>query len=230
MKSWWHLRHPDLVGQIQEDLRGSQPRLHLFIHDGGNAAVRGTFCVCSPVGIILDKYRISIELPPDYPSALPVVREIDGRIPRDIDFHMQSDGVACVLLPDDRGRCFPEDAPFSTYLNGPLHDFFLGQSLVALGGDWPFGEWSHGSTGVWEYYQELLQTEDRVVVQAFLEALGKPVFKGHLPCPCGSGKKNRECCRNRISELRRMIPPAIARTAFERLGIPQTRKRRFRGR
>jgi hypothetical protein len=197
--------------------------LHLFIDPDGSAAVRGTFPVRSLEGRVLDRYRVSIELLVDYPRSLPIVREIGGRIPWKVEFHVDFDGKACVLLPDDRWRCFPEGAPFRQFLDGPVHDFFLGQSLVALGGDWPFGEWSHGADGVYEYYRELLQTDDARTVCRFLYVLGKLNLKLHWDCPCASGRKIARCCQARIRDLRRKTPPAVARSALERLGLKSWR-------
>jgi hypothetical protein len=211
----WHQRDPQLADQIRADLRARYPNLNLFIEADGSASVRGTFPVLSPEGRVLDRYQVSIDIPADYPRALPVVREVGGRIPWKPEFHVNRDGTACVLLPDDRWRCFPEGARFIQFLDGPVHDFFLGQSLVAVGEDWPFGQWSHGRDGVLEYYQWLLGTEDKDTIERFLSVLGKLNMKGHWECPCGSGRKIRKCCRARIEDLRNKIPSQTARRALE---------------
>jgi hypothetical protein len=218
MRKAWHQRNPELVQAIRTDLRTRYPSLHLFIEPDGTATVQGTFPVRSPEGRVLDRYQVSIELPPDYPESLPIVREVGGRIPWKPEFHVNPEGVACVLLPDDRWRCFPEGAPFVQFLDGPVHDFFLSQSLVALGEDWPFGQWSHGADGVREYYQWLLGTDDPGTIVRFLRILSKLNLREHWDCPCGSGEKIRRCCRARIADLRGKIPPRVARKALETLG------------
>ncbi|MGH9336403.1 MAG: hypothetical protein ACRD21_21915 [Vicinamibacteria bacterium] len=214
----WHQRNPQLAERIRADLRAHYPNLHLFIEPDGGATVRGIFPVHSPEGHVLDRYQVSIELPTEYPRSLPIVREVGGRIPWKPDFHVNADGTACVMLPDDRWRCFPEDAPFARFLGGPVHDFFLGQSLVALGEDWPFGQWSHGADGVVEYYGWLLETQDAAKMASFLQVLAKLNIKGHWPCPCGSGEKIRRCCRDRVVDLRTKISPGVARKALETFG------------
>jgi len=218
----WHQRSPQLAEEIRADLRARYPNLHLFIEADATSTVRGTFPVRAPDGRVLDRYAVSIEIPPDYPRSLPIVREVGGRIPWKADFHVNRDGVACVLLPDDRWRCFPEGAPFVRFLDGPVHDFFLGQSLVALGEAWPFGQWTHGAQGVREYYQWLLQTDHPKTIVRFLRVLAKLNWKGHLDCPCGSGQKIRRCCRSKISDLRNKISPTMARKALETLGARQS--------
>jgi hypothetical protein len=125
-------------------------------------------------------------------------------------------GTCCLLIPEDRGRCFPESAPFRTFLDAPVHDFFLGQSLVALGGAWPFGEWSHGAEGVFEFYRELIGSDDKKTIARFLRILTK--LTSHWDCPCGSGKNIRKYCQAMISDLLRKLPLAIARKSAEHLG------------
>ncbi len=213
----WHQRKPELVEEIRADLRTDYPNLHLFIEPGHGTEVRGTYPVLSPDGRVLDRYQVSIQLPADYPRSLPIVRETAGRIPWKPEYHVNADGAACVLLPDDRWRCFPETAPFIQFLDGPVHDFFLGQSLVAVGEDWPFGQWSHGREGRAEYYRWLFDTDDASTVLGFLRVLARLNLKQHLPCPCGSGKKIRKCCRARIVDFRSKIQPIVARRALRNL-------------
>jgi hypothetical protein len=219
MKGPWHNERPELLDEIRADLRENQPSLHLFLEEGREPEVRGTFVVRSPSGRELERFLVSIELPANYPKNLPIVRETGGRIPwKADDYHIESDGKACVMFPDDRWRVFPEGAPFRDFLNGPLHDFFFGQSFVALGQKWPFGEWGHGAKGVRAYYRELLGVVDDGAVITFLRFLAKLNMKPHWLCPCGRGRKVRQCCAARLADLRKKIPPAAARKSLEHLG------------
>jgi len=219
MRRPWHEAQPELVDGIRADLLARYSSLHLFINEAGDAEVRGTFPVLSPEGRELDRYQVTIELHADYPDSLPGVRETGGRIPWREDSHVESDGKACVLIPDDRWRSFPKGAPFRCFLEGPVHNFFLGQSLVAQGEKWPFGEWQHGAAGVLQYYRELIGTENVRTVARFLYVLKKLNLKPHLDCPCGSGLKIEKCCKSKILDLRRKIPAATATKALTTLGI-----------
>lgn len=214
----WHQRSPQLVEQIRADLACRFPQLHLFIDANGLSSVCGSFPVRAPDQKILDRYSVSIEIPADFPKSLPVVREVGGRIPWHPDSHVNSDGVACVLIPDDRWRCFPEGTPFVDFLDGPLHQYFLGHTCVALGKPWPFGQWNHGDIGKREYYAWLLETDDESTIVRFLRVLTRPSLRHHLQCPCGSGRKIRRCCRNEIALLRARIPPDMARQALIAFG------------
>ncbi|MBP8300384.1 MAG: hypothetical protein KA020_08485 [Planctomycetes bacterium] len=217
----WTETSPGLVEQIRAILRAGYPNLHLHMRQDG-AEIRGGFPVRGVDGAELDHYQISIDLPWDFPASLPVVREIGGRIPWHEDFHVGRDGRACVLLPDDRWRCFPVGAGFSCYLEGPLHNFFLGQTMHAQTGEWPIGEWDHGKRGIYQYYRGLLGTEDDLTVRRFLHILAKRDLKKGYVCPCGSGEKIRRCCLAKISDLRLKIPPEVAAVSVSRLAESAT--------
>ena len=101
------------------------------------------------------------------------------------------------------------------FLDGPVHEYFLSQSLVELGNPWPFGQWSHGATGRLEYYQWLFGTSDVAVVACTLKVQAKLDFKPHVTCPCSSRRRIRDCCWARIRELRSKIPPEVALAAMK---------------
>ena len=127
--------------------------------------------------------------------------------PRDAARGLANDGTCCVLLPDAREEEFPIGAPFSKYLSGPLHNYFLGQSIVEDGGDWPFGEWAHGADGRRDYYRELFQTENIATIRRFLEVLAWPNQKRSLSrrAYChASGIRPSSIWRSNIPSSRKM--------------------------
>jgi SEC-C motif len=92
-----------------------------------------------------------------------------------------------------------------------LRNYFLGQSLVRRGQPWPFGQWGHGVYGKYEYYAELLGTNDHAVIRLYVEYLTKKHIKTHWNCPCGSGKQLRACHIQQLQDLRAKIPRSVAR-------------------
>lgn len=212
----WFARDPQLAAEIEQDLE-AYPQLHLVLAGPGQAHVRGAFPVRSADCKELDHYLVRIELPDEYPDALPIVFEVGERIPRIADRHINPGGSACVMLPDDRWRCFPAGARFRQFLDGPLHQFFLAQSLVELGEPWPFGQWSHGANGRLEYYQWLFSTADLSIVLQTLGLLTESEIGQDVACPCGLDRRLRDCCASRIQELRSRIPPGVAQAALRDL-------------
>lgn len=220
------------LAEIRSSLFEYQPDLHL-LNSEGKIKIDGVFIVYSSNKKVLDRYKISIDIPCTYPADLPIVRETGGRIPREDKYHINNDGTACVFLPEDRWRSFPVGNSFSTYLNVPLHNFFLGQTVYQKEGKWPFGECRHGSEGIYEYYFWLLDIRDKNSVHRFLHILSKYNFKKHYhyECPCGSKLLIRECCIGKIRDLRLKIPPDVAKNSIKMLGDRDStyKKSRFTG-
>lgn len=210
----WHVRDPAALRVLEADLAREYPALHV-VASADRVVVKGPFEVRDR-GEVLDWFSVEIELLPDHPKCLPVVRETAGRIPWVLDpHHVLPDGSACVVLPD---AYWLENATGEVslleYLRGPLHEYFVGQCLVELGEPWPRGEWAHGAKGMLEHYSSVFGTLDlRAVCRLLLAAL-KPM-KGHLPCPCGSGQKFRRCHRDIVFRITARVPLGFVARALK---------------
>lgn len=207
MKLPWHRDVPQLLVKVRADVEAFSPTLHLFV-EGDVIRIRGSFPVRHGSEEI-DSYRVVIDLPSDYPDSLPIVRETGGRIPWTADRHI-SHGTACVLLPEDRWWSFPPGRSFLQFLQGPLHNYFLGQSLVEAGEEWPFGTFPHGIDGVRAFYKERFQTEDADTAVLLLELVVSGRYKRHWPCPCKSGKKMGKCHWATLLEMSSRMPRQAA--------------------
>jgi len=209
----WFVARPELLDAMRHELAEHHPDLHLSIIRG-TAQIRGSFVV-SDAGRALARFAIEIDIPHDYPRGVPVVREVGGHVPRTADFHVNAGGSACLFLPEERWRVWPEGSSMLTFLDGPMRHFFIGQALKALGEDWPFGERTHGIEGALEYCKDVLQSDDEAFVNACLAMLSQPGFKGfrgHWPCPCESGLRIRECHPGLLADMHEKIPAARAAT------------------
>lgn len=212
MKEPWHRARPALLAQLRADVKAFCSTLHVFV-DNDVVLIHGTFPVRHGAEE-LDRYRIEIEFPREYPDGLPIVRETGGRIPWVADRH-NTNGIACVLLPEDRWWSFPPDKPFLDYLTVPLHNYLLGQSLVEAGGTWPFSEHRHGLDGVIDFYKDRFSTDDAKVAVLLLKLVATGRFKGHWPCPCGSGKKLRRCHWPGLLGVANRMPRWAARKSLD---------------
>ncbi|KUO40384.1 MAG: hypothetical protein AVW05_03720 [Hadesarchaea archaeon DG-33] len=215
MKKHWHKLDPTLLERMKSEVQSVFSNLH-FYPAKDRVFIRGSFPVIHE-GKILDRYSIEIELPRNYPESLPIVREVGGRIPQTADRHINPTGEACLFLPDERWKVCHPGSSLLDFLNGPVRNFFVGQSLVELGQPWPFGEWSHASVGIIEYYAELLGTKDLATILRYLDYLSKPKIKGHWKCPCGSGRRLRNCHFEELKDLRTKVRQDDAQRSRQRL-------------
>lgn len=209
----WHLRKPELLAATRREVRRAYPTLHFFERKE-HVWLKGGFPLADD-GRIFDRYKVELKLARDYPNGLPTAWEIGGRIPRVPERHVNpQDGSLCTCLPDAQRAAKPEGTTLMDFLDGPLRNYLLGNTLVEMGEPWPFGEWSHGSQGVREFYGELLGTTDSTVIARYLACLGKPILRGHWSCPCGSRKKVRDCHLEALRTLRTQVPAEVARAAL----------------
>jgi len=93
----------------------------------------------------------------------------------------------------------------------------MGQAMVERGDPWPFDEWSHGIEGQLEYYREVFGTDNLGHVRKYLEYMIAKKVKGHWECPCGSGRRIRDCHSQQIYSLRMRMPRTDAHVALNRL-------------
>ena len=192
MKLPWHLAERDSYSNMKAEVGAAYPDLRFLIQDEC-VFIQGSFPIKED-GAVLDRYSIDVRVPRDFPKALPVLREVGGRIPWNADRHVNSNGDACLFVPDERWRYFPERGTLLEFLIGPVRNFLIGQSLFESAGKWPFGQRGHGNAGILEAYGEMLNiSPDRETVMAFLGLLSRREVKGHWPCPCGSDKILRKC-------------------------------------
>lgn len=212
----WHQRDPEAFAKQKQQVQVEYSHLHFFL-ENDVIFIRGSFPLKHEAKII-DRHSIEIELPSNYPETVPIVRETGGRVSRIPDNHFNTlDGEVCLFALNERWQHFPAGATLLDFLNGPVRNHFLGLSLRELGEPWPFGERSHGRAGIIESYSELLGTDDESTIVRYVEYLSKPKLKGHWPCPCGSGRKIRQCHLPVIREVREKIPLHTAMESLKHL-------------
>jgi hypothetical protein len=165
--------------------------------------------------VLEDAFDLEIEVPANFPKALPRVKETDGRIPRHGDYHVNRDGTLCL------------GSPLRLFLklsNAPTLPGFAGCCLVPYlfaishklrnGGALPFGELAHEAPGLITDYMDLfrLRGPDQVL-QAFAALGMKKRRANKFPCPCGCGLRLGRCQFNaQIRRFRRLATRSWFRT------------------
>lgn len=210
----WADKHPDLVAEIRAYLASRHPDLDLRIEDG-RVSIRGSFAIADGEGVV-DRFQVVICIPDDFPDGLPTLEEVGGRIPRESKRHVEPSGLACLTVPED-WYFLSQDRSFGAFMEGPIKNFLVSQSTFELTGEWPFGERPHGFEGLVQGYSERFGSTDLAVIRNYLRYLALKSPKGHWDCPCGSGKRIRQCShQEQLMVLRSSLPPKIADRALKR--------------
>ncbi|MBW1699856.1 MAG: hypothetical protein JRK26_24035 [Deltaproteobacteria bacterium] len=101
------------------------------------------------------------------------------------------------------------DSTIVDFLNNPGAPFLAWQAYYeAHKKHPPWGERSHFSQGILEFYAEILDKPPDSSVVGFMRLLARKNYpKGHEPCPCDSGRRLRQCDDHRklIYEIRERV-------------------------
>lgn len=177
----------------------------------------GNLVVSGPDGPF-DAFQVQVAIPPSFPWQEPVVFETGGRIPKIADRHVFEDDKNCCLGVWEEWLFKSQDRSASSFIAGPLHDYFLSQCWYEATSEWPFGDRSHGNLGVLEGFCELLGINlDHEQAVSHLKLLARKNIKGHAACPCGSGKRLRNCHSRKLADLREWMLPFMAQRMLGRL-------------
>jgi hypothetical protein len=208
------------VQELQRELETKYPDLTVRT-ERKEIYIRGTFAILHEEKV-LDRYQIEIQWS-DADTEIPILRETGGRIPWLADRHMTQGGLACLFVPEEWLLRPREERTLTQYLDGPVRNYFLWQSLFERGESPPWKDRSHGAPGLFEAYGDMVGMQGKEAISGCLIILSKKTFKGHWICPCGSAQKIRHCHLQHLQNLRLKIPRHVARLALRRLENPLIR-------
>lgn len=165
-------------------------------------------------GRITDSYQLRIQLPPEFPKAVPRVWEAGGKIPRRAQFHINSDATICLGAPLElllRITATPTIMGFTDSCVIPY--LYAASHKLQVGGDFIFGEYAHGSLGIIESYVRLLELSSVEQVQSALKYLTmKKRVANKLPCACECGLRQGRCIFNaKLNRIRSLVPRSLIR-------------------
>lgn len=206
------------IGELLVDVDGTlaqhQPELKSSLLPHG-ISIDGTFVCTSDAGPF-DRFEIKIELSELFPDQEPRLTETGGRIPATLKRHIFSSGSCCLGLWEAWLLKTPTP-DFEAYLLGPVTSYFVSQSIFEQTGEWPFGEQGHSADDIVATYADALGLPSDADRAAYLRLLTQPLLGGNPVCPCGSGKRLRECHWNDIRDSRRKVPASVRNSMARRL-------------
>jgi len=156
---------------------------------------------------IEDCYKLEIIVPGKFPRALPKVKEIGDKIPKDGNFHINPDGTLCLGSPLSLLKKIYIFQNLNGFINKCLVPYLYAVSLkLRNGGSFVFGELAHGDQGIVDDYSELLGLTNRSQIAQAFHLLGvKKRVANKRPCPCGCRKKLGACSfHHKMNAFRKM--------------------------
>ncbi len=153
------------------------------------------FCRAKQFSLCKD-YNIRVVFFKDL-SILPRVFELDDEIDSSYE-HKYQDGGLCLETDAAIWFNFIDGFDISEWFDKYVKSYFVSYEYKKKYGSYPFGDRRHGVDGIIDYYGELFKIKDDNAVQLIMYHIVSNDYRGHQPCPCGSGKRTRDCHGNEM--------------------------------
>ncbi|HDV6092695.1 TPA: hypothetical protein RJJ74_002415, partial [Staphylococcus pseudintermedius] len=114
-----------------------------------------------------------------------------NEVPPDME-HINSNGTICLATSTEIRSFLRLNPTISEFINEFFHSFFFSLEWYERYKKYPFGERSHGSKGILEYYLDKWNLNEEVFFKIALMIWNRS-YRGHVKCVCGSGIKMRKC-------------------------------------
>ncbi len=150
--------------------------------------------------VIEDWFEIEIDIPDDYPKYLPKITEIQGKIQSDYA-HLNDDSSFCLATPLAERQSFNQDPTLFGFMNNLVIPYLYSYCYWLKHNEYPFGDRSHGMLGVIEHYKDIFNTNAIPELLDGLYRIAQHGYRGHHPCPCGSGLIVRKCHRTVTQDI-----------------------------
>ena len=186
------------------------PRMTLLPVVGKGVVIEGGFQFVATAGghpEVSDVYCLRIGVPADFPAALPSVVELDHKIPRNGDFHVNPDGSLCLGSPLRLLLKLSKEPTLPGYASHCVVPYLYAIShKLRFGGQLPFNELKHGRPGEIEDYVELFGLKQAEQAEQAIRLLGiKKRIANKAACPCECGQLVGKCVFNKkLHNMRRL--------------------------
>ena len=187
-----------------EVLLEQQPLLTKSEDDSG-LKISGKYKICNQLEdeVFEDHFSLEIFIPANFPEDIPTVRSTDGRIrSNNYKEHVYENGQFCLEIDTVIIEFLYENPSLLSFLTRYLNPYLVGFLFYQKHKRLPFGEHQHGIIGLMDYYCKLFEISDKKTAFTMLSCLFTDSLKGHILCPCESGKRYRNCHRDRIEALK----------------------------
>jgi hypothetical protein len=203
-------QQPDFESDL-EKINELFPKLKLNRSENVSPFLEGKIDICDQEGLYWNTFEVKITMPVDYPFGVPRMQEVGNQIERIDDRHIDSDGWCCVAIPHALEMRAIRGLTIIEYLREFGYPYLVNQVFFQVEGRYAGFEYKHGFAGVIQFYQQLLQTQDKAVIARFL----KGYINGHLPryldrCWCGSNRTYRKCHVTAINRLKSLNKKRIS--------------------
>lgn len=178
------LQYPDLICK--------------YSADGELLSIEGSFLLNRVYGdtSYCKVYSIAIYV---YDNMIPYAKETGNKISKNYT-HRYPDGGLCLGVDSEieltclEGNYFDIEKWFERF----VVPYFFSYEYYMDKHQYPFGDRSHDKLGIAELYMELFRVDSIKKVYDCMRYSLTHTYRGHLLCPCGSGRRIRQCHKTEL--------------------------------
>lgn len=164
--------------------------------------------------ILADDYALRIVISNNYPSEIPIVYELSGKIPSKYP-HISADRALCLGIRGDIACELEREPSLASFVETTVQSALYSAKFFFKYGKYPFGERKHGAKGILSYYEDLFEA-DQATSLKLLRTIALDQYRGHSYCPCGSSQRLRDCHgKTLLSIMRSPVRHAAAKRDYE---------------
>ncbi|MFN0044431.1 MAG: YecA family protein [Alphaproteobacteria bacterium] len=163
-------------------------------------------------------FDLEITVPENYPAHLPSVRETGGQIDPAYE-HLYTDRSFCLAVPVEARRIFRQRPTLLGFVEDLVVPYLFSYCHRQRYGTYPFGDQPHGVAGILAYYRDIFELTDERVILYVVLFLMEHGYRGHHPCPCGSGRVVRKCHGDQLRRLAESHTIETLRMDFDAVGL-----------
>jgi len=166
--------------------------------------ISGSLDVCDTKGNYWNSFKIEMYINRiEYPYTIPIVKEVDEKIRRDDNWHINKEGICCLDIEHDLEFQAKRGIEITSFYREKVYPFFANTTYKTRTGEYANGEYDHNFGGVIQFYQESmgLQKAD-LIVKILTGVLTNNIPGRNRPCLCGSGVKIKNCHLSEINFLK----------------------------
>lgn len=185
---------PPSLDKLVAEFIQAYPNFEIAERDDASTTLKGEFVLDAEYnGIRLAEiYSLKIVAFEGFPVVIPEVYETNNQIPRSYE-HLYDNHKLCLGINGEIALRLWPYGTLADFVRGAITDYLYTAKFFLKFGRYPFGERSHCEDGIFEFYREYFNVESHEAICNLLFTIAKQQYRGHLPCPCGSGIRGRRC-------------------------------------
>lgn len=185
-----------------EELAAAYPDLRITENPDGSVVAEGDYVLDAEYdGIrLVETFHLIISIDSSFPNSIPVVKEMSNKIPANYE-HLYSNQSFCLGINGELLMELLEDPSLVSFIDGPVRSYLYTALFHQRYGRYPFEDWAHGAAGIFQFYMELFSVSSPKAAFNLIQFVKIGRYRGHLPCPCGSGVRTRNCHGDQLLEI-----------------------------